>query len=258
MKRTEWPSAGDLVVAKIKRVLNYGAIAELQEYPDKEGFIHISQVTSSWVKNIRSFVSEGQIRVAQVTRVDPEKNTVDISLRKVTQQQEKRKNNEWRREKRADKLFERICHELKEPVDKSFKQIAFKLEDEFGDFLSVFEKANVEGEKALAGIDIPDNWKKAIVKHAKESVTVPEVSLHGILTLTSNAGNGVELIKKALNEAATVKNVKLEYVSAPQYRVQVRAQDYVTAEKLLRKASQAAIDSIKKEGGEGSFEKIKT
>ena len=89
MKRTEWPSEGDYVVVKIKRISNYGAVADLEEYKQTEGFIHISEVATSWVKNIRSFVSESQIRVATVKRLDRAKNTIDLSLRDVTPQQEK-------------------------------------------------------------------------------------------------------------------------------------------------------------------------
>ena len=39
----------------------------------KEAFIHISEVSSGWVKNIRDYVRENQKIVARVLRVNPKK-----------------------------------------------------------------------------------------------------------------------------------------------------------------------------------------
>ncbi|MGN1321035.1 MAG: S1 RNA-binding domain-containing protein, partial [Methanosphaera sp.] len=52
----EWPEEGDLIVGTVHKVLNYGAFAKLEEYEGKEAFIHISEVSSGWVKNIRDYV----------------------------------------------------------------------------------------------------------------------------------------------------------------------------------------------------------
>lgn len=257
MKRTEWPSEGDYVVVKIKRISNYGAVADLEEYNQTEGFIHISEVATSWVKNIRSFVSEAQIRVATVKRLDRAKNTIDLSLRDVTPQQEKVKLEEWKKEKRADKLFERVCKDLKQDFKKSYVEIAPKLEKKFGDLYSAFEQSTISGESAFDDVQISDSFKKAITSIAKDNISPPEVVIKGNLILSSLSGNGVETIKDALKKAEG-KDIKLTYVSAPKYRIEVKAPDYDEAEKILAKATEAAISFIQKAGGEGSFERLKT
>lgn len=256
MKLEDWPKPGELVVLKIKRVMDYGAVAELSEYPGKEGFIHISNVASSWVKNIRSFVSDGQVRVASVMRVDPSKNTVDVSLRRVSKAQEKHKLEDWKREKRADKLFERTCHELHEDFRKAYGNIAVKLTDEFGDLLSAFENASASDD-ALKEVDIPEEWKKAITKLAKENIIASEVTVKGDLVLSSKKGDGVLAIKDTLAKILKYPNVKIEYISAPRYRVETRAMSYLDAEKNMEKITAEAIEYLKSHGGEASFEKIK-
>ncbi len=52
-KSQEWPDEGELIVGTVYKVLNYGAFAKLEEYQGKEAFIHISEVSSGWVKNIQ-------------------------------------------------------------------------------------------------------------------------------------------------------------------------------------------------------------
>jgi translation initiation factor 2 subunit 1 len=256
LKKTEWPQTGSLVVVRIKRIMPYGAIAELSEYPGKEGFIHISNVATSWVKNIHSFISEGNIRVAQVNNIDLDKSSIDLSLRKVGEQQEKRKLEDWKREKRADKLFERLCHEMKEDVKQSHAAIGAKLEEHFGDLLAAFENASTSGEEVLKPLNLPEKWVKGIVKCAKENVVISEVTVKGDLVLSSQKGDGMAAIKAAL-AAAAKPGVRIEYISAPRYRLKVVGQDYAQAEKLLASAADAAIKVLQKEGGEGSFEKIK-
>ena len=54
--KPEWPEPGFLVVGTINRVVPYGAYVTLNEYSDKEGLLHISELSSRWVKNIRNHV----------------------------------------------------------------------------------------------------------------------------------------------------------------------------------------------------------
>ena len=72
IRRSEWPEVGDLVVATVRRIVDYGAYVHLDEY-GKEGLLHISEISSSWVRNIRDHVREGQKVVLKVLRVNPEK-----------------------------------------------------------------------------------------------------------------------------------------------------------------------------------------
>ncbi|RJS86435.1 S1 RNA-binding domain-containing protein, partial [Candidatus Bathyarchaeota archaeon] len=51
MGRPEWPEVGELVVATVRRIESYGAYVTLDEYDDKEGLLHISEISPSWVRN---------------------------------------------------------------------------------------------------------------------------------------------------------------------------------------------------------------
>ena len=86
IKKQEWPEIGDLVIATVETVTDYGAYVKLDEY-DKKGLLHISEISSSWIRNIRDFVREGQKIVLKVLRVDIEKGHVDLSLRRVTKRE---------------------------------------------------------------------------------------------------------------------------------------------------------------------------
>src|SRR2546423_1074795 len=52
-----FPEVGDLVVATVKRVEDYGAYVKLDEFAGIEGLIHISEMATTWVRNIRGPVA---------------------------------------------------------------------------------------------------------------------------------------------------------------------------------------------------------
>ena len=60
LKRAEWPHPDEFAIAVATKVANYGAYVVLPEFGEKEGFIHISEVSSTWVRNIRNHIHENQ------------------------------------------------------------------------------------------------------------------------------------------------------------------------------------------------------
>ncbi|HLC38490.1 MAG TPA: S1 RNA-binding domain-containing protein, partial [Candidatus Norongarragalinales archaeon] len=71
-----FPQLEEFVVAKVKKLLPFGAIIELEEYGGLEGFVHISEVSSGWIRNIREHLKEGQVVVAKVIALDIQKRQV--------------------------------------------------------------------------------------------------------------------------------------------------------------------------------------
>jgi translation initiation factor 2 subunit 1 len=256
MKLSEWPSSGDYVVLKVKRVMPYGALADLEEYHRKEAFIHISNVANIRIKNIRSHLSEGNVRVGMVMYADTVKKSIEVSLRRVSTAEEKRKLEDWKREKRADKLFELLCKELKMDFKKTYTSLVPQMNEEFGDLLSAFENASASGEEAFSEMKLPEKFLKRFVEYSKENIAPTEAIVKGNLALSSKKGDGIMSIKKVL-KGIEQPNVKVEYISAPKYLVYATASDYATAEKLLNSVAQNAIDAMKKLGGQASFERAK-
>lgn len=250
--RKEWPDEGDLVVATVHKVLNYGAFAKLEEYPRKEAFIHISEVSSGWVKNIRDYVRENQKIVAKVLRVNPRKGHVDVSLKRIREDQRTRKIQQWKIEQKAEKLLEFSAGKIGKTLDKAYEEVGYYLMDEFGDLYGAFETAAEEGAESLIKRDVSEQWAEAITEVAQKNISPPEVQITGYIDLKSYASNGVEVIKEALL-AVKDENISIQCVGAPRYRMTVKSSDYIEAENILKKAAQIAIEEVQAAGGEGEF-----
>lgn len=78
------------------------------------------------------------------------------------------------------------------------------------------------------------------------------MQITGYVDITSYKPNGVEIIIEAL-ESIESENVEVQCVGAPKYRVMVTAQDYPTAEKILRESADKCIGFIEDNDGEGTF-----
>ncbi|MGB9936430.1 MAG: translation initiation factor IF-2 subunit alpha [Methanobacterium sp.] len=252
--KKEWPDEGDLVVGTVHKVLGYGAFASLEEYEGKEAFIHISEVSSGWVKNIRDYVRENQKIVARVLRVNPKKGHVDVSLKRIREDQRTRKIQQWKIEQKAEKLLEISAKSIGKDLDTAYEEIGYKIIEEFGDLYEAFETAAEEGEEALTSRGIDGEWSATLTEVAKKNISPPEVNITGYINLHSYAPNGVEVIRDALGSVET-EEITVQCVGAPRYRIIVTSSDYLTAENMLKKAAQTCIDTVVAEGGEGEFQR---
>jgi len=251
-KSQEWPNEGELIVATVYKVLGYGAFANLEEYEGKEAFIHISEVSSGWVKNIRDHVRENQKIVARVLRVNPKKGHVDASLKRIREDQRTKKIQQWKVEQKAEKFLELAAKSLDKDLNTAYDEVGYKLMDSFGDIYGAFETAAEEGESSLIDEGIDEEWVKTIVEIAKKNITPPEVHITGYVDIQTFDPNGVEIIKKAL-KAAEGEDIEVQCVGAPRYRITVKSSDYIQAEKDLQSAANRAIKIIEDSNGNGIF-----
>lgn len=251
----DWPEEGELVVCSVSNVKNFGAFVTLDEYEKKEGFIHIAEVSSGWIKYIRDYVREGQKVVCKVLRVDREKGHIDLSLKAVNEHQRREKIQEWKNESKAENLLGIVAQRLSKDVKACWDDFGYDLLDSFGTLYRAFEEC-VMDETALEDEGFKGVWVKVFVEVARENIVPPYVTIDGFLEATDYAPDGAVHLKDALLKAAKEDDtitVKVQYIGAPRYRLVVRAPDYKTAEDEIHKAANRVLKVLEAKGGEGKF-----
>lgn len=261
LKKPEWPEVGELVVATVKEVTDYGAYVTLDEY-DKTGLVHISEVSSSWVRNIRNFLREKQKVILKVLRVDKEKRHVDVSLRRVTKWERREKRRLYKQERRAESILKTASQKLNKPLEEIHQKAGVLLEKEFGGLHAGLEEVAKQGANLLIEEGVPKDIATVLEEIAKERIRISMVKIKGTLELSCTKPNGVNLIQQVLlsaQKSASTKEGKIDiYVTAsPKYRIEVSAENYKKAEQILQNAAETAIKRIKEVGGEGSFKREK-
>jgi len=259
-RKLEWPEVGDLVIATVETVTDYGAYVKLDEY-DKRGLLHISEISSSWIRNIRDFVREGQKIVLKVLRVDMEKGHIDLSLRRVTKREKIEKIMFWKRERKAETLLRSVAEKAGIPQEEVYEKAGAPMEKEYG-LYEGFEKVAKEGIEALTKIGVPEELATVIAKIAKERMRLPMVKVKGIVELRCMKPNGVKIIKEAFlnaKKAEKSREARLRFyvVAAPKYCVEVMAENYKPAEAVLHRVAENVVSNVVKAGGQGSFRREK-
>ena len=226
----------------------YGAFCVLPEYDNLEAFMHISEVAPRWIKNIHEFLSEGQRCVVKVYHVDPKKQQVDVSLKRVSEEEKRRKLEAVQNERRAEKLLEFVVKSTKTKI--SAEKIREELEKQYEDLFSAFRAASYEGAKALEKVKLPKTLKTKIVEIAQKSIKKPTVKVSRTFSLICYGGKGVETLKKVLKTKAEVL-----YLGAPHYRITVVDEDYKSAEKKIAKIMQQIEKAAQKYKCDFSYDK---
>ncbi len=258
--KSTWPEPGDLVIATIESVMDYGAYANLDEY-SRRGFLHISEISSARIRNVRDFVRENQKLVLKVVRTDREKGHIDLSLRRVTKRERIEKIKSWKKERKGDALLHAVAEKVGLPINEFTQTTGALLEEKFG-LYEGFEKAAKEGPDFLVKLGVKEDVANAIAAVAEERIKIKLVKVRGTLEIRCMKPNGVRCIKEAFDKSKELKGIKdakvgFYVIAAPKYNVEVSAENWKRAEEVLDKVSENVVANITKAGGHGTFKREK-
>jgi translation initiation factor 2 subunit 1 len=257
MKFSGFPEPGELVVGEVGEIEDFGVFVDLEEYEEKRGLVHVSEVASGWIKNIRDHVNTGQMVVCKVLEVNEDAEQIDLSVKDVNDHQRSDKIQEWKAEQKAEKWMELAFGD--DMDDALYAEVATALFEEYGTMYAGFEQAAIHGPEALEGVGLDEDVVEDLVSTARENVSVPYVKVTGYVDLRAPGGDGVEDVRAALEsaegngEVPDEVDLEVTYVGAPEYRIRVQAPNYKTAESELEAAAGRAETAITGTGGTAEY-----
>lgn len=248
------PLVGELVIAQISKIMPFGAYCRLPEYGNTEVFLPIKEVSSGWIKNIHEFIHEGQTVVCKIIFYDREKQTIDVSIKKVTPQDSKQKINTFNLEKRLDALFSQAVKTA--GLEQQRSEITKAALSEFGTYTNLTR--NAAGEtKEFEASKIPKKIKDTLLKLVEASKKKRKYEVSYIMNLTTfNTKSGATELR-GIFLAMKEKGVNVSYVGAPKYHLTAEGKDYADAESKIQAAVAAAQSKLKKGNLEVAKEKLK-
>jgi translation initiation factor 2 subunit 1 len=257
-----YPSRNELVVASVREVTKHGAYVSLDEYNNLKAYVHISEISRTWVKNIRVHIREGQRIVGKVLRVDPRKRQIDLSVKRVPESMKKLKLLESKRENTAKALLNLIMEKLPKDEHKHLDEVKDILVSNFDMLYYGLEFASSASQKALTELGINETWAKTMRKVASENIVAATVEIKGTVEISIPGGEGVLHLQEAL--VAGRDNVKEKKTSidiytegSPRYAIEVTSEDYKIAEKALDNALKRIEDVVDNYNGEMNFTRKK-
>ncbi|MFH0906185.1 MAG: S1 RNA-binding domain-containing protein [archaeon] len=225
----DYPSTNEIVICKIIKITDFGVFASLLEYENIEGFIHISQVSSTWIKNIHNHVKINQIRAAKVLKIDNIKNQIDLSFNRVSSADEKRKIADYRLFKRAMGLLEEVSKELNIDNDTSWNEIAEKILETENNLYNGFINIVRYGKDYYQNIS--EKYRSNLYNILSKNITVKDKTITASLEISSELANGSKVIKKSLAKAIedNASSSTIVYLAPGRYELKVSGKDYKIA-----------------------------
>ncbi len=241
------PESGEVVVCTVREITSHGIYVNLDQYDGTNGFLHVSEISTGWVRNIDRVAKVSQKLILKVIRVNRARREIDLSLRQVTNEERRAKVIEWKREERAVAIVDAVKKKLGLD-DAQERELRGKLEDEFGNLYAALETAARKGERSLAPAGLPDREAKIVAEIAAEKIIPPRYEVGALVEVSSKSPEGIEQVKRTLLEAAGAPSaeVHITYAGAPRYRVRITADDYKQAEKALDAVIEKIRDGVGK------------
>ena len=244
------PDEGDLVVITLTDIDQNSAYAELDEYEDLSGLIHISEVSRSWVQDINKELSEGEKTVAQVVEAEDE-NNISLSIKRVNDKQKREAMSRWNKEQKAEEFIEQVAEKLGMDKETAIEEIAFPMQRKFDSSFHGFE-ISVGKEDQLEDL-FDDETLTAVQEVAEDNIDLKKEKLEGEIELRFTQSNGLERIKKAV--ANDHDGVEIKYVSAPNYSITAWGRTKELAKKKMDRTLDQVRDKAEELDGEFEFSK---
>ena len=259
IENQDMPEVGELVLALVTSMSSHGAKVVLEEYNNMYGFLHVSEIATGWVKNVSRFITVNQKVVLKVIRVDSARTEVDLSLRQVSGEDRKQKLLSIKRYDKSRSIFDTLQTKAKLTEDQK-NEYFDKVENQFGTVYSGLEELIRDRNESFDKLGIPEKVVAELANISKSKISIPMVNVTGIIQVTTQDPDGINLIKNSMSQVLSNKSgkkVEISYLGSPKYKITVYSEDYKSAEKKLS----SALEKIKKSIGKKadfSFSKEQT
>jgi translation initiation factor 2 subunit 1 len=255
-KNKDFPDESDLVLCTVTKIYPHCVFVNLDEFQNKQGMIHISEISPGRIRNIHDYVRMGKKVICKVLSINMEKGHIDLSLRRVSEGQKREKAELIKKEQKSGKIVQFVAEKLKMDKQKLYDELASKTEDGYATLHDAFEDFIVD-ESVLTKLNLPKNVYDNLSEVIRQRIKPPEVEIEGEVKLKCHAPEGVAVVKKILGNAEkTDESVKIRYNGGGSYSISVVYDNYKDAEKIMGKATDLIEKEAKKSECEFSFRRI--
>lgn len=252
--REGYPEEDELIMCTVTKVQMNSVFVNVDEY-QKQGMIHISEISPGRIRNIRDFVKEGKVVVCKVLRVSRERGHIDLSLRRVNESQKRAKVEEMKQEQKSEKIVEFIAKSQKKDPVSLYNDVFAKIKPGYNMLQLAFADV-ADGKLSLETLGIEKNVALALEEEVRHRTKPSEVRLSGEFFIKTFEPDGVQIIKDSLDQAKKVyEKLDMRYIGAGKYQMNLVADDFESGEEILKKVTDSVVSYAEVHKAECSFAK---
>ena len=236
--------------------------------------ILLSELSRRRIRSISKLIKVGRQEPVMVLRVDKEKGYIDLSKRRVAQEDVAECEERFNKSKMVHSIMRHTCETLSLDILQLYQEVGWPLYKKYGHAFEAFkiivkepdavlsqltkevevEKEDGSGEKETRSVAVmTPELQEQLVKNIRRRMTPQPLKLRADVEMTCFTYDGVLQIKEAMRaaEAQGVEDVqiKMKLIAAPLYVLTTQTLNKNQGIELLTKAIEAATEIIQQKKG---------
>jgi len=199
MYEQKYPKVDDLVMVEVKSIEEMGAYVALKEYNDIEGMILLSELSRRRIRSINKIIRVGRLEVVVVLRVDEDKGYIDLSKRRVSEEDAAKCEEKYNKSKAVHSIMRHVAETTHQELEQLYQKVGWPLYKKFGHAYEAFKMALTDAS-VLDVLALDASLKDALVKNIKRRLTPQPVKVRADVEVTCFHYEGIDAIKAALKK----------------------------------------------------------
>lgn len=250
----QYPEIESLVMVTVRHIAEMGAYVSLLEYNNIEGMILLSELSRRRIRSINKLIRVGRHEVVMVLRVDKEKGYIDLSKRRVSQEDVAKLEERYNKAKGVHSVLRHIAERHKYYLEDLYKKVGWPLYKKYGHAYDAFKLALMDDtDDPFEGIDIPTELKEELKGYIRRRLAPQPIKIRADVEVSCFTYEGIEAIREALYAGMALSSehsqIKCKLIAPPIYVLTLTTLDKDLGIALLNRAMDVIKTTITVKGG---------
>ncbi|KAL2248943.1 eukaryotic translation initiation factor 2 subunit alpha homolog [Sesamum indicum] len=272
MYEAKYPEVDQAVMIQVKSMADSGAYVSLLEYNNIEGMILFSELSRRRIRSISSLIKVGRIEPVMVLRVDKEKGYIDLSKRRVSEEDIQACEERFNKSKLVHSIMRHVAETMNIDLEDLYIHVGWPLYRKYGHAFEAFKlivndpdsvldsltrevkEVGPDGQEVTKVVPaLSEEVKDALVKNIRRRMTPQPLKIRADIEMKCFQFDGVLHIKEAMRKAEAAGNkdcpVKIKLVAPPAYVLNTQTLDKEQGIAILNQAIEACTEEIERHKG---------
>ncbi|XP_071685974.1 eukaryotic translation initiation factor 2 subunit alpha homolog [Rutidosis leptorrhynchoides] len=272
MYEARFPEVDTPVMIQVKEIGDVATHVALLEYNNIEGMILLSDLSRRRIRSVGSLIRVGRIEPAMVLRVNAEKGYIDLSKKRLSDQDIRVCEERYSKSKLVHSIMRHVAETMNADLEDLYIHVGWPLYRKYGHAFEAFKEIVNDPDSVLKSLTrelkeigpdgkevtkvvpaISDDVKEALVRNIRRRMTPQPLKIHSVIEMKCFEFDGVLHIKDAMRKAEAVGTkecpVKMKLVAAPSYVLYTQTLDKEQGVKVLNKAIAVCATTIERHKG---------
>ena len=259
--QNKFPEVGDIVMSRITAVTDMGVQCTLPEYGDIDGAVTLKEMSRKVrYRSLKALARIGEMVPLEVLSVDEGRGYIDLSKKKVTDEEVESCKNLFAKSKVVNVLANKLAHRADIPVQSVYENIIWPLHENHDGAVYDALRTSVKDRTVLGRLNVGENLLANFAEIIASKMGDLSVKVRADVDVRCYGPEGIDAIKRALTRgkiSSDNDNVEIFVIKCPVYIFTCKSDTLSDAFTLIRRSIDIVRESIESEDG-GSCKIVKS